>query len=115
MQEIPDFADDFAGLEEDLLDLWISHEIEVSLAVAYFGVGQPVPFFGGRTKRLRQNDKRGQPDRDFTCFGREQRAVRADEVTQVEVAENVELLVTEDVFLGINLQTPGLAADIYEH
>ena len=53
--------------------------------------------------------------RDFAGLGGEQRALGADEIAEVEVRENEELLVAKDIFLGIDLEAPGLVAHVNEH
>ncbi len=57
VQKIPNFADNLAAFEEDIFDLRVGHEIEVSLAVADFRVGQTVPFFRGWTERFGQDNE----------------------------------------------------------
>ena len=54
-------------------------------------------------------------DGDLAGLGREQRALRADEIAQVQVPENIELLVAQHILLRINLDAPALVADIDEH
>ena len=59
VEELADLADDLAALEEDFLHLRVGHQIEVALAVADLGVGQPVPLLRRRTQRLGQDDEGG--------------------------------------------------------
>ena len=52
VQETPNLADDLAAFQEYLLHLVVGHQIEVTLAIADFGVFQAVPFGRRRPQRL---------------------------------------------------------------
>jgi len=115
VQEIPDFADDFAAHQEQLLHLRVRHQIEITLAVADFRVFQTVPLGRRRTQRLDQDDEAGDLDGNLIRLGGEHRALHADEIREVEMLEDGKLLVAKNVFLRINLHPPALVADVEKH
>src|SRR5437867_2931568 len=114
-QETANLEDDLAALKKNILYLRVGDQVEIPLAVADFGIGQAVPLFRRRTQGLGQDGKRSESNRDFTGFGCKQRPARADEIAKIEVAKNVELLVTEHVLLGIGLEAAALVAYVNEH
>ena len=101
--------------QKDVLDVRVGDQVEISLAVADFSVFQAVIFGRRWPQGLGEDGEAGELDRDFTGLGGEQRAIRADEIAEIEVAEDVELFVTEDILLGIDLEAPGLIAHVDEH
>ena len=116
VQKIPDFADDFAALEENVLHLRVRHQIEVTLAVADFRVGEAVPFFRRRPQRLGENDEAIASLMEISpVLVVNNCSAHADEIAEVEVRENAPLLVAEDIFLRINLDAPALVAHVNEH
>src|ERR1051325_5955176 len=57
-QKIADFAHDLAALEENFFDLGVCNQIQVTLSIANFSIGEAMPFLGRRAQRLRQDDER---------------------------------------------------------
>src|SRR5258707_12716622 len=74
-----------------------------------------MPLFRRRPQGLCQDDKRAEFDRNLPSLGRKQDSLGADNVSQVQVAKNIELLVTEHVLLGVHLDSAALVAHIDEH
>ena len=67
--------------------LLVGNQIEIALAVSNFHVGQPVPFFRQRQKRLAEQSHFGDPDREFASLGPEQMPGDADQVPEIEQLE----------------------------
>ncbi len=115
MEEVADLAQHLAAQKKRPLYLVIGHQVQIALAIANLGVGQPVPLLRRRAQRFGENHETGQPQADFARLGGEQGPARADEIRQVKTPEHVELFVAEHVFLGINLDAPALVLDVDEH
>ena len=115
VQKAADLSDDLTALEKNVLHLRVRHQIEVTLAVADFRVFEPVPLGRRRAQRLGQDDKAGGFDGNFAGFGGEQRSFHPDKIGQVEMGKYVPLFITEDIFLGVNLDAAALVAHIDEH
>jgi len=47
VEEAPDLVDDGAAFEKDVFDVGVSHQVQVTLAVADFGVFDAVHLPGG--------------------------------------------------------------------
>src|SRR5207302_7280242 len=56
-KKAPYFAEDQDAFCEDVLRLIVRNQVEITLTVARLNVLQPMPFFGQRTKRFRQDFK----------------------------------------------------------
>ncbi len=80
-----------------------------------FRVLEAVPLGRGRAQGFGEDDEAGELDGNFAGLGGEEGAGDADEIRQVQVLENVELLVAEDVFLGVDLDAAALVANVDEH
>src|SRR5436190_11507363 len=115
IQEISNLADDLRPLEKHLLNVRICDQIQITLPVTNLRVSQAVPLLGRRPEGFGQYDERGEFDRDFASFSGKQVAARADEITEVKVAEDIELFVAENILLCIDLQTPALVAHVNKH
>ena len=115
VEKIPDLMDDGATLEHHVLHVGIRDQVQITLAVADLGVFQPVIFCGWRTQGFGENHEAREFHGNFAGLGREQRSVHADEVAEVEVLENVELFITQDIFLRISLNASALVTHINEH
>src|SRR5215471_9952715 len=74
-----------------------------------------MPFFGWRAQGFSQNNERSQPKGDLACFGGEKCAGSSYKITQVQMPENVELFITQDVFLGVDLKAAGLVTHVNKH
>src|SRR5947208_17090959 len=74
-----------------------------------------MPLLWWRAQRLCQDDEGRKPHRDLPGFRREQCSSSADEISQVQMPENVELFVPQNIFLRIDLEPPGLVAHVNKH
>ena len=145
VQKIPDLGDDLAALEKNFLHFQVRHQVEITLAIADFRVGEAVPFFRRRTQRFGQNHEwrlrrfgsgtgilpvcrilvLGTHRRDacattqlngnLTRFGREKSSTHTDKISQIKMLKNFPLLVAEDIFLRINLDATALVTNVNEH
>ena len=116
VEKIPDLVDDLAALEEHFLHLRIRDQIEVTLAIANFGVFEPVPFRRRRAQRFGENGEAQSSLMEISpVLVVNSVPCHADEIAEVEVLENIELFVAENIFLRINLDAPALVADVNEH
>src|SRR6266851_3859029 len=77
------------ALEEGCLDLRIGDEIEISLPIARFDIGEAVPFFGQRPERLAERQKARRGDGQLPGLGAEHLARDADEVSDVDQLEKL--------------------------
>src|SRR5258705_508880 len=114
IEKIANLAKDTTAQEKDVLDLIIRYEVEVALAIANLRVGEAMPFFGGWAQGLGENDEALEFNADLAGFGGKHRAADTDEIAEVEVLEDVVLLITEGLLLGIDLNTAGLVLDVDE-
>ena len=115
VEKTPDLVDDRAALEHHVLHVGIRDQIQVTLAVADFGVFEAVPFRGRRAQRLGEDGEARKLDGNFAGLGGEQSAFDAHKIREVEVREDAERLVTKDIFLRVTLDAPALVAHIDEH
>ena len=61
--------DDVGALDEEVADVGVGEEVDVTLAIAGFDVGEPVPLFGRRGDGLGQERERGDEDGGFAGAG----------------------------------------------
>ena len=73
--------------EEDLTNLGIDDQVEISLAVAQLDVGEAMPFFGQGQQGLREEGQVLDVDGEFAGLGAKQVTVHADDVADVEQFE----------------------------
>jgi hypothetical protein len=92
----------------------VDDQVEVALAVDLLGVGQAVPLLGKRPERLGEERRRGHPDGDLAGLRPEERALRADDVAQVELLEGGVGVVADHVLLHVELELALLVEDLDE-
>jgi len=115
VEELADFVDDGAAFEEDLAHVFVGDEVEVTLAVTDFGIGESVPLFGRGTEGLGERDEFFGFEGDFAHAGGEEGALDAEEVAEVEEFIDLELGVAEGLALEVDLETTGSIAEVEEH
>ena len=91
VEELAHGRDDFGALDKDLAYLRIDRQIDVTLAVADFGIGEGVERLavllldhGQRADRLREHRELAAVHRQLARIGMEREAFDADEVADVE-------------------------------
>src|SRR5881409_1893214 len=89
--------------QEDLADLGVDDQVDVALPVARLDVLEAVPLLGQRTQRLGQERERLHGQRELARARAEHPARDADEITDVEDAEEREV-VAELVGARVELQ-----------
>ena len=77
----------------------VHDQVDVALAVARLGVGQPVPLVRQRPQRLRQQAQPLDLDRQLAGLRAEQRALGAEDVADVLVLERRVAVRTQRVLL----------------
>jgi hypothetical protein len=115
VEETADLGDNLAALKENVLHLVAGHQVEISLAIANLGVFEPVPLGRRRSDGFGENHERPELDTYLSCFGREHCPADSDEIAEIKVPKDVELFVTENIFLRISLNASALVFDINEH
>ena len=91
VEELAHGGVDFAALDEDLLHVGIDHEVDVTLAIALFGVGEAVVDYavflldhGQRPERFREHGQLLRMDGDLAHLRAENEAADADKVADVK-------------------------------
>ena len=93
VHELADEAHDLATFDESLADLRIDDQVDVTLPVTGFGIGQAGPFLGQRAQVLAQQFDRLGPHGQLAGLGFHQAAAHADDVADVPGLEvRVDLL-----------------------
>ena len=115
MEKIANFTNDRAPFQERFLHVVVAHQIEIALAVSNFRVHDAVPFLRHRSQRFAQNNKARQLHRNFARLRREHRAIDADKIAEIEMRKNVPLLIAQNIFLRINLDSATLIFDVDKH
>src|SRR5262249_7013560 len=78
-------ADDLDALERPLEDLWVVNQVEVTVAQAELDVSHAAPLVGMRRQRLAEEVQLLGEQRRLARLGLTERAVRPDQVAQVDV------------------------------
>ena len=97
VEEAADRGDDLGARDEDLAGLLVGHQVQLAVAQARLGVGQPGVLVGRRAQRLGQQLPVVDLDRQLAAAGLEDRAVDAQQVAEVERDQRVERLLAEHV------------------
>ena len=92
----------------------VHDEIEVTLTIDLLWIRQAVPLLGQRPQRLGHERVAVDPHGDFAGLGFEERALRAENVTEVELLERRVGLVADDVLLHVELDRALLVEDLDE-
>ena len=93
--------------------LLVDHQVEVALAVARLGVGQPVELLRQRPQRLGQQRPAGHPDGQLAAAAREHLALHSQQVAEVELPQVV--VPRRDVRGGLQLDPPAGVDQVEEH
>jgi hypothetical protein len=104
LQLPPQRSDDAAAREEDLADLRIGDQIQVTLPVTRFHIFQAVPFLGHGEQCLGQIFEALHVYAQLTGARAEQVAFHADNVAQVEALVDGEIALGDSVLLDVNLE-----------
>src|SRR5437773_1328670 len=113
VEERADPLDEPRAQQEDLADLGVDDQVDVALPVARLDVLEAVPLLGQRTQRLGQERERLHGQRELARARAEHPARDADEITDVEVAEEREV-VAELVGARVELQPAGPVHEVRE-
>src|SRR5579864_4372117 len=104
IQEFPYRLNQFGALEKNVAHLGIHKQIDITLAIAQFDVGQAMPFFGQGKKIFRKESDVLDVDRQLAGPGAKQISADTDVVAQVEQLIELESLFAHGIFLYVNLQ-----------
>ena len=97
---------------EHLARLGIDDQIEVALTIANLDVGEAMPLLRQRQVALREKLESRCPDRQLVGARAEQMSFDADDVSEVEQTEHLEVVLRERVLLDVHLDA---RAAIGEH
>ncbi|OQC54400.1 MAG: hypothetical protein BWX54_02227 [Verrucomicrobia bacterium ADurb.Bin018] len=114
LQKAADERQNTAAGVEHPAHLRVGNQIQVALAVAHFGVLQPVPFFRQRMQRLGQQFPLRHLQRLLTGARGEQLARHADKIAQVNRLECGERFLAQRVFLQVDLEFVGAVLQVRE-
>ena len=114
VEEAPHRRDHAGARDEQLARLLVGHQVELALAEARLGVGEPVVLLGRRAQRLGQHGDVLEAQRQLAAAGAEDDAVDPDQVAEVERDEPVEGLAAEHVDARVQLQAPRAVDEVEE-
>src|SRR5439155_5228584 len=105
VQPASDGRHDACTPDEQVADLGVGDQIELAATVAGFDVLQAVVLVGWRSQALGEERPAVHADRELAAPAREDDALGADDVTEVEREEAVERLVAEHVRARVKLNS----------
>ena len=124
IHESPHRLHQLAALQKNFADLGVHHQVDVALPVAQFDVRQPMPFFRQRQQVLGEESDFFNVDGKFAGTSAKQISAHADVVAEVQQFVELESLLSDRIFLDVNLQSlapllqmrePGLAHETDRH
>ena len=104
----------FVRVRKISLDIRVDDEVEVTLAITDLNIRQAMPFLGKGTKRLGQELKRLDLDREFPGLCPEDLSFDPDDVPDIELLEELEGFVADDIFPDIGLNPSLSVLDLDE-
>ncbi len=113
VEEAADRRDRACPRHEPLAHGRIGDQVQLAVAQSRLDVGQPVVLVGQRTQRLGQHGDRLHEQRQLAPAGAEDRTLDADQVAEVQCADQLELRLVEHVRACVQLE-PAAAVDQVE-
>jgi hypothetical protein len=104
-EKVPDSLNGPDSREEDLLDLGVCHEVQVTLAITGFDVGETMPLLRKGSKGLDQEPEGFYLDREFTCLGPEDLPFQSDKIANIEGLEELKGLISNGILLDVSLDS----------
>ena len=102
-RNVPQRREHLAAHLEHLARLGIDDQIEVALAIADFDIGQAMPLLGQRQMALGQEFEARRPYRQLVGARAEQMPFDADHISEIEQAEQLEVVLRQRVLLDVHL------------
>jgi hypothetical protein len=108
-----DQRDNPAPVPESLPAFLVDNQVDVTLAIAFLDIGEPVELLGQGADSLAQESECIYPDCDLAQFCPEHMAGNPNDVSPLdELIEELELLLAEIVFTDIELDLATLVPDV---
>ena len=104
---LPDLHDEPRAREEALARLVVRHEIDIAATIAFLLIGEPVELLRRLLERLGEHRPLLDDDRLLALLRREENALRADDVAEVELLEGGERRLGKLVALEDELKAVG--------
>ena len=114
VEEVADEAHREAALLEGAAHFRVDDQVQVALAVAHLGIGQPRPLLRQRTQALDQHAQLRGLDRQLAGLGAEHRAGDAEDVADVRRLERLVLFCADGIELHEHLDAAGHVLDLAE-
>src|ERR1700693_2353487 len=100
---MPQFLNDARTCQKNLARFLVGDQVQVSLPVAQFDIGEAMPFLRQREQRFREQSQLFHPDGKLIGPGAEQVPPYAQGIPKIEQVKKLEAALADNIFLYIDL------------